>query len=99
MPDGIAAPAPKELRDATDVSVIAYYDPLNVEQLFPLQEYTVYYDPPAFIMSPRIRLYRPEQIQRCRGYLSEFKVAELSDGQCEATVTIRCEPLEPSGSP
>lgn len=68
---------------------VAYGPP----ELVPLpeceQEITVYLGPPIFIMSPRIKIYRKEQIVRMKGFLSSFVPDGASEqGEPEATLTI-----------
>ena len=64
------------------------YDPSQFPiELEELQTITVYF-PPRFIMSPRIRLYRPEDIQTFKGYLKGFKIENVVNGEVEAPITV-----------
>lgn len=81
---------PKRLHAVKDVTVSFEYKPENVflNLTQELQDITVYFDPPAFIMSPRIRLYRVDQIVKYSGYLNVTLPEQTEATEPEAIVTI-----------
>jgi hypothetical protein len=76
----------------TDVCVVSAYDPIPKMPVLP-QTITVYLGHPAFIMSPRIKLWRKEQIVKFTGYLSELIPDPMVEGE-EPTATLTITPVK-----
>lgn len=90
---------PKQLKPVSDVSITGVYDPEDVVKEFsglPLQDFEIMPAVPLYLMSPRIRVYRAQDIIRFKGYLSKFEVVEARQ-QDGPEVVITIEPVEEKG--
>lgn len=73
-----------EVKEAYDPA--GFIVPTRLDQW---QEITVYPEPPLFLMSPGMRVYRAKDIKKYRGYLSKFEPCEMTEaGEPEAVITV-----------
>jgi hypothetical protein len=90
---------PKELKVGKEVVALKAWDPAVTPGAFldKLQDVTIYLGPPLWIMSPRMRIYKAEQVVRRKGYLKSFVPSgftETEEPTAEFTVTFTPEILK-----